>query len=408
MEMKKIIVIGGGASGLMSAYFASRENKKVILLEKNEKVGKKLYVTGKGRCNLTNDSDCEEILSNVVNNRKFLFSAIRSFSSSDTMEFFEKNHLPLKVERGKRVFPVSDKSSDVIKTLQKACENNDVDIRVNETVKDIVVKDSKVYSVITENEEIICDSVIVCTGGISYPTTGSTGDGYTFAKKMGHNIIKPIPALVGLNLKGEFFKKVQGISLKNVNLTAYNGQKEIFSEFGEMLFAHYGVSGPIVLSCSSVINRLDLSNISLSLDFKPALSEETLDNRLIREFKSFSTKNLSNALITLMPARLVEVIADRANVKLTKKCADITAEERKRLVKTLKSFTMKIASLRPIEEAIVTSGGVDVKNINPKTMESKLVKGLFFAGEVLDIDAFTGGFNIQIAFSTGYIAGINA
>lgn len=406
--MGVVIVVGGGASGMISAITSAKQGNRVILFEKNEKLGKKLYITGKGRCNVTNDCSVTDFINNVPTNPKFLYSAINAFTPTDVMDFFENNGLNLKVERGKRVFPASDKSSDVIKTLEKCCKSYGVEIKLNSNVNSLILDDDKVIGVNVNNEKVYCDSVIVCTGGLSYPLTGSTGDGFKFAKTCGHKIINPVASLVGIEIKGDFYKKVQGISLKNVQFTAMRGQKKIYSEFGEMLFTHYGVSGPIVLSCSAIINKMDLNDISFSIDFKPALSEEVLDNRLIREFESFDKKSLANAMFTLLPKNLSQVVIEKASVSFSKKCSDITVEERKRLVFALKNFTFKPRSLRPIEEAIITSGGIDVKEINPKTMESKLIKNLYFAGEVLDVDCFTGGFNIQAAFSTGFVAGQNA
>ena len=406
--MAKVLIVGGGPAGLFSAITSATDSNEVYLFEKNEKLGKKLYITGKGRCNLTNDTDEEGFINNVTTNPKFMYSAINAMPPEKVMEFFEKNGLSLKVERGKRVFPASDKSSDVIKTLEKACLKLGVKINLNSNVEELLIDGEKVVGVRVNGEDFFGDSVIVCTGGVSYPLTGSTGDGYKFAKLLGHKIIPPLPSLVGIELKGDFYKNLQGLSLKNVTFSAFLGQKKVYSEFGEMLFTHFGISGPIVLSCSAIINKKDLSNVSFSIDFKPALSIETLDQRLIREFQSFSTKNLSNAMMTLLPKNLVSIVLGKASVSSSKKCSEVTIEERKRILNSLKNFTMKPRSLRPIEEAIVTSGGVSTSEINPKTMESKLVKNLYFAGEVIDVDCFTGGFNIQTAFSTGYLAGKNA
>lgn len=404
--MNSVVIVGGGAAGLMAAYSASKEGKNVILLERNEKLGKKIYITGKGRCNLTNDVLPNEFFPNVVSNNKFLFGCINTFSPKDLIELFNKLGLELKTERGNRVFPLSDKASDVTKTLEKALVNNGVDIRLNCKVNSIVFDGDKVCGVQTDVGIINADSVIICTGGISYPLTGSDGDGYKFAKNSGHNLVDLRPALVGIELKGEDYKQVQGLPLKNVSLTAKMGEKVLYSEFGEMLFTHFGISGPIVLSCSSIINRKDLQNVNVFIDLKPALSEEVLDKRLIKEFKENNLKDLSTAMRTLMPKNLIDIVARQARVSLSKKCAEITAEERQRLLFSIKNLMFSVKKLRPIEEAIVTAGGVDVKQINPKTMESKLVKNLYFAGEVLDVDAFTGGFNLQIAFSTGYVAGL--
>lgn len=403
----KTIVVGGGASGLMSAYASASRGNQVVLLEKNEKLGKKIYITGKGRCNLTNNVSVNDFMNNVVSNPKFLYSALNSFSPEKTYEFFENNGLKLKVERGNRVFPQSDKASDVTKCLEKVLLAYNVDFRLGVEVKEILVKNGKVFAVKTDKSIIECDNVIIATGGVSYPLTGSTGDGLRFASTLGHNIIDLKPALVGLDLVGEDYKDLQGLSLKNVNLTVKNGNKTIFSDFGEMLFTHFGISGPIVLSCSSVINRQNLSDLKLYIDLKPALSVELLDQRLIRELSLCPTKSIYNVMPSLLPKSMIDLILTRAELNGRKKCSEITKVERQALINVLKNLEFSIKNLRPIEEAIVTSGGVSVKEINPKTMESKLIKGLFFAGEVLDVDAFTGGFNLQIAFSTGYLAGIS-
>ena len=405
--MNRTVIIGGGPAGMMAAYSASMDKGQVILIEKNEKLGKKLYITGKGRCNVTNDTDLNGFLENVVTNPKFLYKSLSVLAPNDLMNLLEENGLSLKVERGKRVFPASDKASDVTKTLERMIIANGVDIRLNTTAESILVEDGVVTGVKANNKIIDCDKVIVCTGGISYPLTGSTGDGYKFAKTFGHNVVTPKPSLVGIELVGGFFSSVQGLSLKNVKVTAKIGDKTIFSEFGEALFTHFGISGPIVLSCSSVINKYNCKEITLFIDFKPALTGEVLKNRLIREFQSENRKNLFSVVRSLLPKNLVEVVLKVAKINGNKNCSEITIEARDRLVEVLKNFPMKVKGLRPIEEAIVTAGGVNVKEINPKTMESKLVKGLFFAGEVLDVDAYTGGFNVQIAFSTGYLAGLN-
>ena len=405
--MNRTVIIGGGPAGMMAAYSASMDKGQVILIEKNEKLGKKLYITGKGRCNVTNDTDLNGFLENVVTNPKFLYKSLSVLAPNDLMNLLEENGLSLKVERGKRVFPASDKASDVTKTLERMIIANGVDIRLNTTAESILVENGVVTGVKANNKIIDCDKVIVCTGGVSYPLTGSTGDGYKFAKTFGHNVVTPKPSLVGIELVGGFFSSVQGLSLKNVKLTAKIGDKIIFSEFGEALFTHFGISGPIVLSCSSVINKYNCKEITLFIDFKPALTGEVLKNRLIREFQSENRKNLFSVVRSLLPKNLVEVVLKVAKINGNKNCSEITIETRDRLVEVLKNFPMKVKGLRPIEEAIVTAGGVNVKEINPKTMESKLVKGLFFAGEVLDVDAYTGGFNVQIAFSTGYLAGLN-
>lgn len=406
--MHKVIVIGGGAAGMMAALTAAKKGNQVTLLEKNEKLGKKIYITGKGRCNLTNNCSNDDFFKNVVTNPKFLFSAINSFNPSSTMELFESLGLSLKTERGDRVFPASDKASDVTKTLENELYRLGVDISLNTKVNSLIIENGKVVGVKTEICDILCDSVIVATGGISYPTTGSDGDGYKFAKLCGHTIKPLIPSLVGIELESNEHKELQGLSLKNVNITARRGDKTIYSDFGEMLFTHYGVSGPIILSTSCFINKYQPKEISLSIDLKPALNEKTLEDRLLRDFKENNTKSILSVIRGLVPKNMVELIARRSNIYINKNCSQITQEERTRLINTLKNLLFKVNKLRPIEEAVVTSGGVNVKEINPKTMESKLINGLFFAGEVIDVDAFTGGFNLQIAFSTGYAAGNNA
>ncbi len=406
--MGKVVVVGGGAAGMFAAYASALYGNETILLEKNEKLGKKIYITGKGRCNLTTTVDKEEFFNSIVRNSKFMFSAMSNLSPDDTFSFFENSGLPLKIERGNRVFPASDKASDVTKTLEKNLISLGVDIRLNTNVESLKVENSVVKGVIANSNLIDCDSVIVCCGGISYPGTGSCGDGYKFAKSVGHNIVDLRPSLVGLELLGADYLEMQGLSLKNVALYVRYNSKKIYEDFGEMLFTHFGVSGPIILSCSSKINRLDLSQVELVIDLKPALDSVTLDNRLIREFKENNSKTIFTMMRSLLPKSLINIVLDRANIRHDKSCSEITAVERQAIINSLKNLTFKPKKLRPIEEAIVTSGGVDVKEINPKTMESKLVKGLFFAGEVLDVDAFTGGFNLQLAFSTGYTAGINS
>lgn len=400
----RVIVIGGGAAGLMAAYSAA-ENADVTLIEKNEKLGKKLYITGKGRCNLTNGCDKTEFFSNVVNNPKFLMSAVNAFSPSDFMELLQDNGLELKTERGNRVFPSSDKASDVTKTLEKMCFSRGVTIYLNEQVKNISVTNGCVTSVITDKRSIPCDAAIIATGGLSYSSTGSNGDGYKFAASLGHTVVKPSSALVGIELKGDYCRALMGVSLKNVRLTAKRGEKLLRSEFGEMLFTHFGISGPIALTLSSYICREDLNNIRLYLDLKPAISDDMLDKRILRDFEALKNRALKNSLDMLLLKSLVPIIIERAGISPEKNNNSITASERAALISAIKRFELKVLSLRPIEEAIITSGGVAVSEINPKTMESKLIRGLFFAGEVIDVDALTGGFNIQTAVSTGFAAG---
>ncbi len=402
--MKQVIVIGGGASGLMAAYAAGNRGNSVHLIEKNEKLGKKIYITGKGRCNLTNDVYPDEFLQNVVRGGKFLTGAIYSFPPQSMMRLMEEFGLSLKVERGNRVFPTSDHASDVTKTLERACRSVGVNISLNETVRSVRTENGAVRAVVTDRGEYPCDAVIVCTGGISYPSTGSTGDGYRFAKESGHKIVQPVPSLCGINLRGDW-REVQGISLKNVVLSAKRGGKVIFSQLGEVLFTHFGISGPLVLSLSAQINRLPLAEISLELDFKPALDEGKLDARLVRDLTERKNEQMKNVACGLLPAKLARIVLSQAGISLSKQANAVTKEERSRLLNVLKAFPLTPVSLRDFSEAVVTSGGVDTSQINPKTMESKFIKGLYFSGEVLDADAYTGGFNLQIAFSTGYAAG---
>ena len=400
-----VIVVGGGASGMLSAYYRRLNKDNVILLEQNEKLGKKLYITGKGRCNLTNNCEVETFLTNVCRNSKFLLSSLYSFSPTDTINFFNSIGLQTKIERGNRVFPLSDKSSDVIKVLNNALNEIGVDVRLNTKVTSIITKNNKIVGVKTQNETLYADNVIIATGGSSYKSTGSTGDGYEFAKSVGHTITELKPALTGLNLKGEDFKSLQGLSLKNVNLKAIINEKQVFSMQGELLFTHFGISGPLVLTLSSLINRQDFSNIELNIDLKPALNEKQLDLRILRDFDTYSNKEFKNSLDMLLPKKLIPLIINKSGIKEYKKVNSITSTERRNLVNCIKNLSFKVNSLRDFNEAIITSGGITVKEINPSTMESKIISGLYFVGEVLDVDALTGGFNLQIAFSTAYSAG---
>ncbi len=419
--MKKVCVIGGGAAGLMAAYAAAENGHEVTLFEKNEKLGKKIYITGKGKCNFTNDVSADEFLNFVVRGKKFLMGAIYAFPPQKTIDFFEKYGLSVKIERGNRAFPTSDHASDVTKTLEKACKSVGVRIHLNEKVEKIesitpeiipmpdivgstlldIIPTSRI---ITSRNTYEFDEVIVATGGISYPSTGSTGDGYAFAKANGHTVTDLKCGLCGLNLVGDF-KELQGLTLKNVALTVKNGNKVVCEEFGEALFTHFGISGPIVLSTSSMINRLPLEKLDVFLDFKTALDENTLDKRLLRDFDKYKNKQIINALCEVLPQKLIASVLSIAKISPLKAVNVLTKEERARIVKAIKQYPLKIRGLRGFEEAIITSGGVDLAAINPKTMESKHRKGLRFCGEVLDVDAFTGGFNLQIAFATGYAAG---
>lgn len=394
----KIAIIGGGPAGMMCAIKAA-ENHGVTIFEKNEKLGKKLFITGKGRCNLTNYCDEREFLKNMVNNSNFMYSSIYSFSPFTTYYYFEELGLPLKVERGNRVFPLSDKSSDVIKAYEKKLKDLGVKVHLNFEIKSI----EKVGEEFILNGREKFDKVVIATGGISYKLTGSTGDGYKFAKNFGHKIINQVPGLIGINLKNNF--SLAGLTLKNVELKVIKDKKIISNEFGEMLFTHRGISGPIVLTTSSKINRL--KDFEMFLDLKPALEPEKLDARILRDFSENQNKNIENVMKSLLPKDLISYVLYSAGISGDEKVNQITKIERENLVKTIKNFELKFDSLDDIDRAIVTSGGIDVKDIDPKTMESKKVSGLYFIGEVLDLDGLTGGFNIQIANSTGYSCGIN-
>ena len=399
----KILVIGAGPAGLMAAGTLAERGFDVTLADKNEKTGKKLYITGKGRCNVTNECDGKEFLASVVSNPKFLMSAINAFDSYNTVDFLQKNGLNTVTERGNRVFPASQKSSDVIKTFTDYCRKNGVKILLSAKVSG-VKSDGEDFVVSFSDKTERFQKVIVATGGLSYPSTGSTGDGYEIAKSFGHKIVKPVQALVPIELNEPWVQKLSGLSLKNVRCTVTAGEKEIASDFGEMLFTHKGVSGPIILSLSSKINRLNPNGLKLVIDLKPALSDEVLDARLQRDFAELNLKQFKNSLDGLLPKSLVPVIVGLSKIDPEQKVGQITREQRKNLVHLLKNLTFSVKKLAGFEEAIVTAGGVDVKEINPKTMESKLQKGLYFVGEVLDVDALTGGFNIQIALSTAFAA----
>jgi len=394
----KIAIIGGGPAGMMCAIKAA-ENHQVTIFEKNEKLGKKLFITGKGRCNLTNYCDEREFLKNIVNNSSFMYSSIYSFSPFTTYYYFEELGLPLKVERGNRVFPASDKSSDVIRAYEKKLKALGVKINLNYEVTSI----EKVNGEFMINGREKFDKVVIASGGISYKLTGSTGDGYKFAKDFGHKVIDQVPGLIGINLKNNF--SLAGLTLKNVELKVLKDKKNLSREFGEMLFTHRGISGPIVLTTSSKINRL--KDFEMYLDLKPALDPEKLDARILRDFHENQNKNIENVMKSLLPRDLISYVLEGAGISGDKKVNQITKEDRESLIRTIKNFSLKFDSLDDIDRAIVTSGGVDVKDIDPKTMESKKVKGLYFIGEVLDLDGLTGGFNIQIANSTGYSCGIN-
>ncbi len=400
-----MLVIGAGASGLTCAVWGILSGARVTLIDGNEKCGKKIYITGKGRCNLTNNCSNKEFFENVVSNSKFLYSAINAYDCRRVMDFFIKNGVPLKIERGNRVFPESDKASDVTHALEKCFIKNGGILKLEEKVLRIE-KHGDEFTVTTEKGEYKSKTVVICTGGLSYPSTGSTGDGYKFAESFGHTIVKPVPALSALYAKDTY--DIAGLSLKNVGVSILENGKKLCSDFGEMLFTHNGVSGPCILSLSSHINRKSMSDIVLEIDLKTALDEEKVNQRVLRDFSENSNKTITNVLPLLMPKALIPIVLKRAEIDCDKKVNSITKEERVRLIKTVKGLSFDILGLAPMGEAIVTAGGVSVKEINPRTMESKLVRGLYFAGEVIDVDCYTGGFNLQAAFSTGYIAGLSA
>jgi len=403
-----VIIVGGGAAGLMAAITASGIGKKVLLFEKNDRLGKKLLITGKGRCNVTNNCSVDELIKNIPSNPRFLYSAFSQFSSEDTMNFFENIGVQLKTERGNRVFPQSDKSYDIVNSLTRTIKDYGVDV-LNKKVSSLIIKENAVLGVEADGEKYYSDSVLITTGGKSYHSTGSTGDGYIFAEKAGHKIVPLKPSLVPIVTKEKYPTEMMGLSLKNVNLSVFdkNTGKKIFSEMGEMLFTHFGVSGPIVLSASSRIRTEEPERYIFYIDMKPALSDEKLDLRLQKDFSENINKDYINSLNKLLPTKMIPVFVKLSGISMDTKVNQITREQRHSIVNLMKNMSFTMKSFRPIDEAIITSGGVDTNEINPKTMESKLVKGLYFAGEIIDVDAYTGGFNLQIAFSTGYVAGMN-
>lgn len=406
----RVIVIGGGAAGMMAAASAAEAGAEVIIFEKNEKLGKKLFITGKGRCNLTNACECEELFSNIISNPKFMYSAINDFDNRAVMDFFENAGCKLKIERGNRVFPASDHSSDVILTLSNILKQKNVEIRLNSEITGLSVsEDNYITGVILKNgKRAEADSVIIATGGLSYKATGSTGDGFRFAEETGHRVTKLNPSLVPFECREEYCSTLMGLSLKNVSLKIMDDKKKLFEGFGEMLFTHFGISGPLVLSASSFYNKRKNDILKAFIDLKPALSEDVLDKRLIREFEENGNKEFKNSLGALYPTKLIPVIIAISGIDQYKKTNSVTGKERRRLLEITKRFPLTITGTRSFDEAIITKGGISVKDINPSTMESKLIKGLFFAGEVIDVDALTGGFNLQIAWSTGFLAGENA
>lgn len=399
-----LVVIGGGAAGMMCAATAAQRGVKVILLEPNRQLGRKVRITGKGRCNLTNNCDIKEFMRNIPGDGRFLFSALNRLSPTDTMAFFEARGLAVKTERGNRVFPVSDNANDVAGTMARFCEQTGVRV-VHTKARRIITQDGAVSGVETEEGIIKCRAAAVCTGGLSYPLTGSNGDGYRFAEELGHTVTPRRPSLVPLESDDDYCAEMQGFSLKNVTLSAYEDDKLIYKELGEMLFTHFGVSGPLVLSASSHMRNIGTKKYRLEIDLKPALDEKKLDARLLRDFDKYSNKEFKNALTDLAGHTMIPVLVRLSGIPEDTKVNSITREQRQNLLKLLKAFPVSVSGTRPVDEAIVTAGGVNTKEINPRTMESKLVSGLFFAGEVLDLDGYTGGFNLQIAWSTGFVAG---
>lgn len=405
----KVIVIGAGAAGLMAAGSCASLGADTLVVEKNQKVGRKIAITGKGRCNITNACDAQEFIQNVPVNGKFLYSAINNFTPTDVIDFFKNQGLKTKIERGNRVFPQSDEALDVVDTMRDYALLNGSKI-IHDTVKALVIKDGEICGVKTDNKTYDCNKAIVCCGGLSYPLTGSTGDGYKLAKQAGHTITKLKPSLVPLESDDKCCRDMQGLALKNISLKIQdsNSGKILFSDFGELLFTHFGLSGPTVLSASSHIKNIENLKLFAIIDLKPALSNQQLDARILRDFSENINKAVSNSLSKLLPRKMISTVLLRWGIPFEKKCNCVTKEEREKLVSILKEFKVEIKGLRPIEEAIITSGGVKISEINPKTMESKFCKGLYFAGEIIDVDAYTGGFNLQIAWSTGKLSGENA
>lgn len=405
--MKKVLVIGGGAAGMFAAISAAEEGHEVHLFEKNEKCGKKLYITGKGRCNLTNACEMEDLFNNVCSNSKFLYSSFYGFTNQDAIAFFEENGTKTKVERGERVFPLSDHSSDVIGALTRRMRALGVQVHLNIEAKEILTEEGRVTGLLfSDGTKETGDAVILATGGLSYPSTGSTGDGYRFAEKLGHKITELSPALVPMNVKEEDCRRLQGLSLKNVRVSLSAGKKCFYEDFGEMMFTHFGVTGPLILSASSQVpKKFRGQELTLSIDLKPALSPEQLDDRLLRDFSKEKNKQFKSVLGGLFPSKLIPVMVERSGIEPEKQVNAIEKTERLQFVEKIKNFRLTVTGFRDYNEAIITRGGVCVKEVNPSTMESKLVSGLFFAGEILDLDALTGGFNLQIAWSTAYAAG---
>lgn len=405
--MSNVIITGGGAAGMMAAYAAAERGHSVVLIEKNEKLGKKIFITGKGRCNVTNACEQDKLFENVVSNPKFLYSAFYDFDNQQLMELIKNAGCPLKVERGERVFPVSDHSSDIIAAMERLMRKKGVEIRLHRTVSEVLAQDGQVTGVkTTDGKTFAADAVVLATGGLSYPTTGSTGDGYRIAKNLGHTVKECTPALVPMEISEPWCRLLQGLSLKNVTLTMACGTKKIWQGFGEMLFTHFGLSGPLVLSASSSYHKCkNPDEVTVTVNLKPALTAEQLDKRILRGFEQNLNKQFKNVIGSLYPAKLTPVMISLSGIDGEKKIHEITRKERENLVELTRNLQMHVSGLRDYTEAIITQGGIKVKEVNPSTMESRLVKGLYFAGELLDLDGVTGGFNLQIAWSTGHLAG---
>ena len=413
----KVVVIGGGPAGMMSAITSAENGNKVILIEKMQSLGRKLLITGKGRCNITSSLSMDEFIKNTPGNGMFLYSVYKNYTNTDIIDFLKRQGLEVKEERGNRIFPITDKSQDVLKCFTKRLKELNVEILLNQKVSEILVKDEMVIGVKLQDKIINADKIILATGGKSYPLTGSTGDGYKMVEKLGHTVTKIKPSLVPLEIFEKYTcKEMQGLSLRNIEIKLKDIEKNkiIYEDFGEMLFTHFGISGPTILSSSAHLVRyknidelLKNKKIKLSIDLKPALSEEKLDERILRDFNEIKNKQFKNSLDKLLPQKLINIIIERSGINPQKQVNEIKKEERRNLVKLLKNFEVTIKGFRPIDEAIITSGGINIKEINPKTMESKIVNGLYFAGEIIDVDSYTGGFNLQIAYSTGYTAGIS-
>ena len=405
-DLKRIAIVGGGAAGMLAAGTALQYGASVTIFEKNAILGKKLLITGKGRCNVTNNCSNEEFMNNITKNPRFMYTALSEFDTSSTMSLFESLGVELKTERGNRVFPVSDRAADIANALKKYIDGADI---IHEKVTSLIIEDGRIVGLKT-NRSYFFDSVIIATGGMSYQRTGSDGFGYKLAKEAGHTVTDIIPSLVPLEIKGNACRSMQGLSLKNVGLSIIHKEngKVIYTDFGEMLFTHFGVSGPMILSASSHIRNVPLNQLKLRIDMKPALDEKQLDARILSDFEKYSNRDFANALCDLLPSKMIEVFIKETGISPTKKVNSITKAERQRILSLLKGWEFDILGFRPIEEAIITSGGVNVKEISPKTMMSKLTENLYFAGEIIDVDAYTGGFNLQIAFSTAYLAGKNA